>query len=151
MIYKQMLNPKGDWFALGIIAKKECNMNAAYDSKTFYGASTADQWWLNGGYGSNREEIKKRENIYSFVYVKDGEIDIYVNNETNQLKMCLVGASYENKEVVIDGIDKSGNKDGWVPSISFGYSATSIRVRICSIDVECYGQSMDIDWGKLDF
>ena len=146
-----MLNPNLEWFSIGIARK-----NTKDHRNTFYGVSRTSQWWLNGKWtdslkGRKGGRIKKRINMQHFKSLKDGEIDIYVNLEVGELKMCIVGDCNEDKEVVINGINEAeqdygiGN-DPWVPRLSLSSSSRSIKVRICKIDPECYGQEIKIDW-----
>ena len=133
---------------MGIIAKKSFTKDSALFAETYYGVSCWSQWYLNGNMsrGVLGEKIKNKIDLKHFESLTDGEIDIYVNDVSGEFKMCMVGNCDEHKEVVIDGINKSGNKDGWVPCISFGSSATSITVRVCEIAPECYGKEIEIEW-----
>ena len=145
-----MINPNAEWFSLGIVRPREesdYDDGIKYMDLCFYGASTSSQWWLNGKFIFGIDlRIKEKIGMNHFKVLKDGEIDIYVDPEGGELKMCVVGIAGEDKEVVINGINESENKDGWVLTISFGASSTSIKARVCSIDAECYGKPMEIEW-----
>ena len=133
---------------MGIIAKRAFQNKSALMVPTFYGIAADGERYLNGD--SSKNSISNGVKSLFFKLFTDTEIDIYVDPGADKLKMCVVGVYHEDKEVIINGINESGNKDGWVPCISFGYTSrnrsSSMRVRICSIDVGCYGKAMEIDW-----
>ena len=122
------MNPKSGWFSFGIARRKEkkgqSDNGIEYDCDKFYGISTGSQRWLDDRYISKRaskrkkqRKINKQIDLDHFKSLKDGEIDIFVDPEIGEFKMCIVGNCDEDKEVVVNGIHKSGKRDGWVPQL----------------------------------
>ena len=150
--YKQVKNPKKKWYCWGVSAKKTMDGTAgfAYYTKTFYGVSTFGQWYLDGKEysvglnGHHGEKIEKRVDM-SYFYVLDGEVDIFLDVTNGIFKLCVVGMK-DDREAVIEGINKSGNDQGWVPNIVFGSTEIEEEARICEIQEELYGEKVDIEW-----
>ena len=144
-----MLNPGQQWLCWGIRAKKKLNGDPWMD-ETYYGAGTGPYWNVGGSSrenGINGETLRKRIDMKHFL-MKKGEVDMYLDADQGIFKFCVVGISGEDKEVYIDGLDNSENTDGWVPHLLFanGTNGHEQQIRACSIDDECYGQEMEIQW-----
>ena len=63
------------------------------------------------------------------------EIDIYLDLQKNELKICLVGELTKDKELKSWGLPKGL---GWVPHFNLYYKNTEIR--IARIPMEWYGE-----------
>ena len=140
MDISQSKNPKKVWFCWGVSAKILMS-RYAYSCQLFYGVSTYDQWWGNGSWLASH----KKNNIEHFQF-EQGEVDIFLDATNGIFKLCVVGMKGDDKELVIEGMNKSGNKDGWVPNISFGSGAVDQEARICKIETDLYGEKFDIQW-----
>ena len=81
-----------------------------------------------------------------FTKYKDLEVVTYVDADQGIFKFCKVGEESidENTEGIMRGLNDSGNKDGWLPHLHL-YNK-GVEVRVCEIDSECYGRSMEINW-----
>ena len=146
-----MLNPGQQWLCWGISAKKKF-IQDPWRHKSFYGVGTRNYWNLHGQtaytlIGKNREKIREKINMRQFV-MTNGDVDMYLDADQGIFKFCVVGIADEDKEVYIDGLCNSENKDGWVPCLLFANGTGSYKqqLRACCIDSECYGKEMDIQW-----
>ena len=96
--------------------------------------------------GPNKEEIKERIDIALFPAATDLEVDIYVDADQGIFKFCMVTDDDiidAKTEGVITGLNNSKNEDGWLPHLHL-YN-TDVQFRICEIDSQCYGKSMNIN------
>ena len=131
--------------------KKQLAMDQyPWTKKTFYGVSATNFWNLDGSViykllGPNGEKIRERIDLTHFLE-KKVEVDIYLDVDQGIFKLCVVGVSGEDKEIYIEGLGGSGNDDGWVPHLLFSGSGLQQQVRACSIDSQCYGKRLDIQW-----
>ena len=96
--------------------------------------------------GKKGETVKRANMRQHYRVLEDGEIDMYVNAQSGVFKVCIAGDLCDDKEVIFNGIDKSGNEDGWVPAVTFGHTSNSIKVRISRIDEKFYCESLKIEW-----
>ena len=135
----QSKNPKKVWFCWGIAAKRSIN-GYAYNDDSFYGVTTYNQWRANGS-GIDQDNF----DIEPFKF-EQGEVDIFLDATNGIFKLCVVGMKGEDKEIVIEGLYKSQNNDGWVPNIVFGSGAVEEEARVCEIDSDLYGEQFDIAW-----
>ena len=131
-------------FTFGISAKKSFGDVYTYYQDTFYGVATNGSWYLNGnlGSGQNEEIIRKKIDLAHFEELKEGEIDIYVDDVNGILKICIVGMVSDDKEVFIKGINNCGNKDGWVPHLILDEDTNEglQNIQIGQIRKEMYGK-----------
>ena len=135
---------------MGISAKKE--FIRGYNEETFFGASTyaSGEWYLNGQHcentliGKNGERVQESVHITAYSGQKEIDIDMMFDGDTDDgtLKICRIPLKeYKRNELVITGINKGGNKDGFVPHlVLFGGQ----QARVYEIGGYHYGQELDI-------
>ena len=148
------MNPRLKFFCWGVSAKRKFG-EYPWSEKTFYGIDTADNndsFVIDGKscyklVGRNGSKIRKRVSLTHFLE-KKVEVDIYLDVDQGILRFCVVGVCDEDKEVYIEGLRwwPWMNNDGWVPHFLFCGSGTQQQIRACSIDIECYGKELDIQW-----
>ena len=153
-----MINPKingrgSKWFCWGVSARKRFKSGSACLSKSYYGISTNNCWWLDGRntyekIGHNKEKIREKISFSHFGDLTDGEVDIYMDCDAGILRICVVGMLQEDKEVEISGLDKSGNNDGWVPNLLFGSGGIKQKIQVAAIDSRYYGAEIGIKWDE---
>ena len=138
-IFTQIDNPTAQHFYLGVSAKKE--FKKAQDEKTFYGI-----WTGLIGHIKDGERIETGIDIYYWSDMRAIEIDMVFDGKIDDgtLKMCVVPRTDNDAEIVIKGVNKDGNINGFVPNLVLWQRQ---RARVCSITAENYGENVSIDWG----
>merc|ERR1712154_651844 len=75
------------------------------------------------------------------------EVDILLNLENGELRICVVGMLSEDKEAILYGINQRDNANGWLPHLNIfnngdgdRYDTGGSEVRIAEIDPKFYGQ-----------
>ena len=108
-----------------------------------YGCSSDSQYYPLRG--CTHYDKANKINTKHFVSSTEFEIDIYLDLEANQLKICLVGELSEDKEVKIWGFEhETKSESGWVPHFNIYWSDT--KLRLARIPIEWYGLPKDIEF-----
>ena len=97
---------------------------------------------IHGNPGSGKKQRQREKDMAYFRELKEVEIDIYVDDIEGVFKACIVGQSSPDKEIFIQGIDKSGNKKGWIPHLILDPYADreTQNIEIKQIGEEMYGR-----------
>ena len=74
-------------------------------------------------------------------------IDIHLDCEKGQLRLCVVGNCDSQHEAILNGLNEFENKKGWVPHFNFGNVAFDTEIRLAKIPNSWYGKhSTIIKW-----
>ena len=139
ILTKQTINPNKSWF-MWAVSRKQIFTDLSY--KFAWGISYDNQWfpWHNTLIGiANNNNI----DLYHFDNSKC-EVDLLLDVDKGELKICLVGQKSKDKEAIMSGIKYPDNENqGFVPHINFGSSYVPIKVQIAKIPIEWYGEIYD--------
>ena len=141
------------WFMWGVCELKDCGDRGCEGNDTYYGSCSDGSWYLNGRFiadglnGRSGEIIRKNIQTKHFQQ-KDIEVDLYLDCDKGIYRLCVVG--YEISDVMelqAIGLNNCGNKNGWVPNITFPLRAKpGLAVRCGKIDPSHYGKKLGIKW-----
>ena len=137
----------GYWLMFGISAKKSFGDVRDDKDDTFYGVDINGFNRVHGNPGSGKAKRKREKDMEYLRKLKEVEVDIYVDDIKGVFKACIVGQSSQDKEIFIQGIDKSGNKEGWIPHLILDDEAIPEiqNIQIKQIGEEMYGKK-EIFW-----
>lgn len=136
----KMINPKKGWFFWGISPKKVFDTIWTYDDGSIRGICPNKGFRPRQNFRHNNSDLDPQK-------FGNCEIDIFLDLDSNELRMCVVG-KYENIKYANEAIwyDIEEN-DGWVPHFNFTYySQLDQSIQIYRIPLQWYGKEAIIDW-----
>lgn len=130
----------GGWIVYGVSPRQMFANSCGQDG--VWGV-TCNGCWYPGGCTTNKIST-------THFYRQNLDVDILLNLETGELRICVVGMLSTDKEAVLQGIHEVDNEDGWVLHLNVfnngdggRYDTEDTEVRIAEISPEIYGQSVD--------
>ena len=142
-----MTNPQRDWCFWAVSAKEKRFQAHSYYDHPVYGV-------YNVSHGTVFTPKSCKVNITKFDPSKFGncEIDLYLDCELKQFKMCIVGQDSKDidderaREAIWNDVDTD---EGLVPHFNFSSDSTgSQKVQIARVSLSWYGKKMNIQWHK---
>ena len=136
------LNPQRSWM-MWAVSRKEVFQDYSYDFA--WGISYDNQWfpWDHDLQGNG--VVNNEIDLHHF-HKEKCQVDILLDVDKKELKICLVGECSQDKEAKITNISYLDNTDkGFVPHLNIGSTSKDdpIKVQIAKIPIEWYGQQCD--------
>ena len=145
----KQINPNSGWVTFGVSAVQMFHKDG-FRYNNMWGVTFNDCWYGNGRHLYHPQHKDERNNAYLYNFKNDGEIDIYLDCDKREMKLCIVGivdkAPKNNslkttQEAKLSKIEQN-SKTGWVPFINTGTPCGQI-LRIAKILPEWYGEHYD--------
>ena len=139
-----MINPDKKWCFRGISAKK----------KDFHAWSYCDREVVGISDDYDYKPFGCKHNKAKFNPSKFGncEIDMYLDLDIDELRMCIVGKHGSDQQHAQEAIWYNISdicKSGWVPHFNFDYyTADTQRIQIATIPIELYGKEAMMNWNQ---
>ena len=135
----QMINPEKDWFFWGIGPKISDYSHSSYIDEWVRGICARNAYkpwkWKNNGAKFDPSEFG------------NCEIDIYLDLDARELRMCIVGVNGDNQfaeEAISYNISTN---EGYVPHFNFASaSVDSQRIQVARIPLDWCGKKAKIEW-----
>ena len=139
-------NPGSKYLFFGVSQKKmyaDQFKSDKYD-KSIYGISGGNYYkkWRPSATNTNKIDL-------AHFWLKDGEIDIYLDIIESEVKFKVVGLQYNNNDNTQKGEAKifglTAGKS-WIPYLMMHASAHNATLRIAEIPIKFYGEEIDELW-----
>ena len=123
------------------VSRRKIFSNLSY--REAFGISCGNQWFPWGEMMDSARNNKIRLNHFD---KKQLEVDLLLDIDKKELRICVVGKKGKDKEAVISNVEYPDKQNkGFVPHINFGGSGQlqSVKVRIVKLPVDLYGEPHD--------
>ena len=140
MLIKQTINPdypQSGWVMWGV-SKPAIFNDRSY--KTAFGIASSHKQYFPWD-SKLKAKVKHNDISLTHFFMRKGEVDILLDCDKKELRICLVGKCDELKEAKlwnVQYIEQEDIKLGFVPHINL--HALESKCRIAKIPVEWYGQ-----------
>ena len=135
-----MINPDKRWFFWGISPKRDDYSGPSYIEDDLFGmCADHDCIPTDWKYNHTKFDPSKFGNC---------EVDIYLDLDEQELRMCVVGVNGDDNEYAEEAILYNiSNDEGWVPHFNFASaSINQQKIQIARVPLDWYGEKAEIQW-----
>ena len=134
----KQINKGRAWVTFGVSEKRKFNEGVAQN--TVWGIAYNQCWYAEGHKHSYSLHKKYHNQAQLSHFNQSNEIDIYLDCDKGEMKLCVVGECVDEKEAQFFNMPINA-KHGWVPHINSNHSGFSLR--IAKIFPKMYGKKCE--------